>query len=616
LLDSCVTDPPYGIAFMGRTWDNGQRAFAADFWREVFRVLKPGAHLVAFGGTRSYHRLASAIEDAGFEIRDQLAWVYGTGFPKSLDVSKAIDKAAGAAPEISGPRRCADGRARLAERQPSRAAKWGGLTAHGGVDIVPATPAALTWSGWGTALKPSYEPLCLARKPLVFWGEYAIIGSYLESLEAQLWSIVPANFAGRFSASSHLGLRKAMFGFVQSDAEAQRSTQAALSGLMDMSQFESALISSLNTVSSWNESWAEGSAPASTSITETELSTTINLITLKSSLSKITPESIILAHRSGRWSTANASNAESIFNASALRLRSILELSALAPAIAREADSSLDAGARPLWEPICLARKPLSERTVAANVLRWGTGAINIDACRIAGEAPSVKRRIAAAKSGKCGRLGNSKNHEEGRFDVNANRAEVLRCYLSGKESDAIGRWPANLCHDGSPEVVEAFPSPHGAGAAGYAKDREGYESSSYEITGGSVFRIGDSGSAARFFYSAKASKTDRCDSKHPTVKPVALMRWLCRLVTPPGGLILDPFAGTGTTAEAAIRESFRAILIEREPDYCLDIARRMSRLRKSPPPRVPAARKMRGGAWSGRSTETLPGTHHRANRA
>jgi site-specific DNA-methyltransferase (adenine-specific) len=386
---------------VGKDWDNGSTAFAVDFWTEVLRVLKPGAHVVAFGGTRSYHRLACAIEDAGFEIRDQLAWVYGTGFPKSLDVSKAIDKSAGAQRKVIGDYAVTrEFKGRDLVGDVSHVTRVG-ITA-------PSTPAARAWSGFGTALKPA-------------------------------------------------------------------------------------------------------------------------------------------------------------------------------------------------WEPICLARKPLSERTVAANVLRWGTGAINVDACRIGSDGGTSNCGTGPSN---CGTGPSNGIFGDG---LNGGRGVAVR---------GLGRWPANLCHDGSPEVVEAFPSPHGAGAAGYAKDREGYESSSYEITGGSVFRIGDSGSAARFFYSAKASKTDRCDSKHPTVKPVALMRWLCRLVTPPGGLILDPFAGTGTTAEAAIRESFRAILIEREPDYCLDIARRMSRLRKSPPPRVPAARKMRGGAWSGRSTETLPGTHHRANRA
>jgi hypothetical protein len=221
-IDAVVTDPPYGLEFMGKEWDKlgaiteaqkkdtkawwngsgnlvegasgpfgggGQRirygssAKSMQEWheswaREVLRVLKPGAHLLAFGGTRTYHRMTCALEDAGFEIRDCLMWLYGSGFPKSLDVSKAIDKAAGAKREVLGRRaktnntvssrqhlgtdadgRCVDGRnAELARQYQSK----------NGFDITaPFTPSAQQWQGWGTALKPAYEPIVLARKPLI-----------------------------------------------------------------------------------------------------------------------------------------------------------------------------------------------------------------------------------------------------------------------------------------------------------------------------------------------------------------------------------------------------------------------------------------------------------------
>ena len=161
-IDAVVTDPPYGLSFMGKAWDKGVPS--ADVWREVLRVLKPGGHLLAFAGTRTQHRMASAIEDAGFEIRDMIAWVYGSGFPKSLDVGKAIDKAAGAVREVVGP----------GKRHTSRAfgagagdADYG--TFNGGVppETAPATDAAKQWSGWGTALKPAMEPITVARKPLI-----------------------------------------------------------------------------------------------------------------------------------------------------------------------------------------------------------------------------------------------------------------------------------------------------------------------------------------------------------------------------------------------------------------------------------------------------------------
>jgi len=175
---------------------------------------------------------------------------------------------------------------------------------------------------------------------------------------------------------------------------------------------------------------------------------------------------------------------------------------------------------KPAFEPIVLARKPLSEGTVAANVLRWRTGALNIDACRIGTEG-------GTAKGSKPQGAGN------GIYGAGLHGAcEIV-------ELNA-GRWPANVCHDGSDEVVAGFPN-----------------------------------SAARFFYSSKASKADRNGSKHPTVKPVSLMEWLCALVTPPGGTVLDPFAGSGTTGVAARAKGFNVVLCEREAEYVGDILRR-----------------------------------------
>lgn len=339
-FDSVATDPPYALVsitkrfgadgaaaaksndaymrvsagFMGQQWDNGSTAFDPDFWLEVLRVLKPGAHLVAFGGTRTYHRLACAIEDAGFEIRDQLQWVFGSGFPKSHNL-------------------------------------------HGDHE------------GWGTALKPSTEP-------------------------------------------------------------------------------------------------------------------------------------------------------------------------------------------------IVLARKPLSEKTVAANVLRWGTGALHVDACRV--ESDEDQRRPSSG--GENGLAGTST------VKIRARHVD---------EQKIQGRWPANVLHDGSDDVLAGFPDSEGqqgivagdepsschSGVYSGPRDRQPFG------------KRGDSGSAARFFYSPKADTHDRLGSKHPTVKPVDLMAWLVRLVTPVGGVVLDPFAGSGTTGEAAWREGCRAVLIEREQRFVDDITRRMALL-------------------------------------
>ena len=346
-VDSCVTDPPYALVsivkrfgkpgaapcqegadgrykrasagFMGKQWDTGEVAFDPEFWREVLRVLKPGAHVIAFGGTRSYHRLACAVEDAGFEIRDQIGWLYGSGFPKSHNV-----------------------------------------------DPVCIIETGQEFDGWGTALKPAWEPIVLARKPL----------------------------AG----------------------------------------------------------------------------------------------------------------------------------------------------------------------TVAVNVLDHGTGALNIDACRIASDGTGHW----------AGPNGDSHFYQPGEDSV--------RSSSPGGRKHELGRWPANLIHDGSGEVIEAFPE--APGQQFYVGPEHG-DRPSRGIYGDFGARPpneprNDSGSAARFFYSAKADADDRLGSKHPTVKPIDLMAYLCRLVTPPGGRVLDPFAGSGTTGVACLREGFDCILIEREDDYVADIKRRL----------------------------------------
>jgi DNA modification methylase len=161
-IDSIVTDPPYELGFMGKSWDASGIAYNVELWRECLRVLKPGGHLLAFGGTRTYHRMAVAIEDAGFEIRDSIHWVYGSGFPKSLDVSKAIDKAAGVEGAVVGEKR-------FGKTSTGQGAGWNAnaVAETGRQDVrAPATEAAKQWQGWGTALKPAHEPIVLARKPL------------------------------------------------------------------------------------------------------------------------------------------------------------------------------------------------------------------------------------------------------------------------------------------------------------------------------------------------------------------------------------------------------------------------------------------------------------------
>lgn len=425
-VDSVVCDPPYGLSFMGKRWDYDVPS--VEIWAECLRVLKPGGHLLAFAGTRTQHRMAVRIEDAGFEIRDMIAWVYGSGFPKSLDVSKAIDKhgPSGQVPfaEFAAhyeARRKASG---LTHAQVCAAGGWHGATNHGGTSA--------NWAnGYGM---PTAEQWAILQ-PLLGLGDEWAVRVEREQYERE---VIGKRAVNRGVAFTSDGPDEIPITAPGSDAARQ-----------------------------W-QGWG----------------------------------------------------------------------SALKPAL----------------EPITVARKPLVG-TVAANVLEHGTGALNIDGCRVAtnGEQP---KGSGARESWRA---------MEGRTDLQDHGENV---------TPAAGRWPANLIHDGD-------------AAADLL------------------------GEAARFFYCAKASKRDRDEGLehmdavhrpngnkwtdqdyrvargerpasaesgprkniHPTVKPTDLMAYLCRLVTPPGGLVLDPFMGSGSTGKAAIREGFRFIGIEREASY-LEIAK------------------------------------------
>lgn len=234
---------------------------------------------------------------------------------------------------------------------------------------------------------------------------------------------------------------------------------------------------------------------------------------------------------------------------------------------------------KPALEPIFFGQKP-PDRKMRDNILHWGAGAINIDGCRI-GDSKSVPASVSRKSPANC----------YGKF------AEYGETQGVGGHDPNLGRWPANVIHDGSDEVLAAFPQAPGQQRdTGPQFDRK---ASVYgEFAGVSPHAArGDAGSAARFFYSAKATAADRLGSKHPTVKPVDLMRWLVRLVTPPGGTVLDPFAGSGTTGMACMAEGFDAILIEREAEYVADIMRRLTHVRGADdglfaeePPAAPAA--------------------------
>ena len=378
-VDAVVTDPPYGLSFMGKKWDYDVPT--TEVWAECLRVLKPGGHLLAFAGTRTQHRMAVRIEDAGFEIRDMIAWVYGSGFPKSLDVSKAIDKAAGAEREVVGSYTVGGTAAKGKHKGRAAAASDEGAAIGCTKDLAitaPATPEAQQWAGWGTALKPALEPITMARKPL--------------------------------------------------------------------------------------------------------------------------------------------------------------------------------------------------EGTVAANVLAHGTGGINVDGCRVGATVETWPTTRARPAEGHPNALYTHKL---------AGQSETQTV---GTGAAPPGRWPANLIHDGSDEVVGLFPQ-NVKSQVGMIKTQGGHRFIEGDTESVQKFDYGssDTGSAARFFYCAKTNKSERGEGNtHPTVKPIDLMRYLCRLVTPPSGIVLDPFMGSGSTGKAALLQGFNFIGIERDPQY-FDIAQ--ARINNNPIP-------------------------------
>ena len=553
-VDAVVTDPPYGLAFMGKAWDYDVPS--VDIWTECLRVLKPGGHLLAFAGTRTQHRMAVNIEDAGFEIRDMIAWVYGSGFPKSLDVSKAIDKAAGAEREVVGTKL---GQPGYSAKSADEGNCYGDGLSNGEAKCLitaPATPEAQQWAGWGTALKPSFETVTWARKPIDPMGYCSTILESLLQIEAQC--LQHASDAARSSKPSLVALPGERIGSApgpaaippEGDPGSRTATgeAGATSSPVDTSASTLAAASiALSIVSSWRHTLEGVCAREKTSTTETESKTTTDWKTLSFCLSQITPENIIQACSVPGGFSANASTAAQIFNASLALLQATHTLSAIEPATWQALDACQGEAVSPSLDPMIMARKPF-KGTVAANVLRHGTGGLNVDECRVGTEDLSAQWDRSWNQDGSFG---------------NGKRAS------QGKQAPP-GRWPSNLIHDGSDEVVGLFPA--NAGASAPVKGTEASMASVGAVTGKrdrvpGAFHA-DTGSAARFFYTPKASTAERQGVTHPTVKPLDLMAYLCRLITPPNGTILDPFMGSGTTIKAAMSEGFKAIGIERDPDY------------------------------------------------
>lgn len=495
-VDSVVTDPPYHLGFMGKVWDGGDVAFDPATWAAALRVLKPGGHLVAFGAPKNYHRLACAIEDAGFEVRDSLMWVTGQGFPKSHNVTKNLD-------DIRC--RCCDGTETLSECD---------LRRMRGADV------------------PASEHTATERAEVLFEGvsEHGLQGNRPEEgVSDDVWPGQPGVEGRGDLPEAPRQLRERPLRSVPAGVPADGEDGRVCDGTPPGDGEVGGPSAPAARMRSPQEPPATGKRPREPRTVAGQSEPQV----------------------SGAWPLCGGCGKPII-------------------------PDGLGTALKPAYEPIILARKPLIG-TVAENVLAHGTGALNIDACRVEGADVSGPR------------------FRHGGGVVGAGTSYELP---DSKHPLPPGRWPANLVHDGSDEVLAAFPDAPGqiADASSssdtrktqhvYGAMKRGSQEASAERTyvdeGGTNFamklgaRRNDSGSAARFFYCAKASKADRAGSKHPTVKPIALMRWLCRLITPPGGSILDPFAGTGTTGAAALAEGFTCILIEREAEYQADIKRRM----------------------------------------
>jgi DNA modification methylase len=642
-VDAVVTDPPYGlaehrpadIAAALTAWLTGDRTHVPDgkgfmscawdrfvpppaVWDECLRVVKPGGHLLAFAGARTADLMGMSIRLAGFEIRDGIDWIYASGFPKSRDVSKAIDAAAGAEREVTG---VADAR-----NANTRTGVWGaadpdspnytGSTFGTGVRYVtaPATDEARRWQGWGTALKPAREPVVWAQKPLNLVPlDWRLVANVHHALAGLLWlSLSPAKRAELSSPSKNPEPPGAWC--------ASARVTAALATSPDESgatgTFSSPALASTcsNIARSWNATLAALSDPTRTSTTSTVSSTTTALRTLNSLLAPITsptttpacgclhggPSSAAPSAASGSsdaWSSwldtlsrsVPETATEGIALAASSALASIAADLSSGPAAASSADPAATARAderrSPAREPIVVARKPLAS-TVVGNVLAYGTGALNIDACRVgtsgrpAREVSPVRPDVTYAGTSLTGRVNGS-----------------LQTSKAVGTTDT-GRWPTNVVYSHAPDCngqcvpgcpVAELDRQSGTSVSDRRPNRNGSDAAAATFglgrTEGQQRGHSDSGGASRFFpvfrYEPKAptSERPRVDGvAHSTVKPLDLMRWLVRLVTPPGGTVLEPFAGSGTTVEACILEGFRCIAVEREAAYLPLIVARLSK--------------------------------------
>ena len=564
-VDAIVTDPPYGLEFMGKEWDHGTPG--VPFWLAALRVLKPGGHLLAFGGTRTFHRLTCALEDAGFEIRDTLSWLYGQGFPKSYNVAQSIEKVL-----TTGKARRPD--VDLGARTRNR---WSGdaggtLIRDTGGQIALTTDAARQWEGWGTALKPAHEPVLVCYKPLTVEQFIAIMAEAIRSLLCQC---LPVNDAERSFTDTPARSSEV----ARSVPEVARTYELANSG--DVSfvarhftcQQPGSGGQKRTPGSSVRRSAKDGGNRKAASAIETLLGRVDGFLSQLTDTFTSGCEADMSASTVSLWNSISddlLAHASTFTTSTGIRLITALRtLNSLMWQTISGATGSSSLDLSPELTPIVLARKPLSEPTVAANVLRWGTGGLNIDATRITVDPVTDAPQLRTMKRSQ--RTTDMSGQTWGLSKKDGDEPQVIR---------PEGRWPANVVLD--EEAAAMLDAQSGERTSGYMKPGQqrrttlgagGYHGNMPdEATAAGTY--GDSGGASRFFYCSKASRTERDagledHNSHPTVKPVTLMRWLVRLVTPPGGTVLDPFCGSGTTLIAAVLEGMETIGIELVEEYC-----------------------------------------------
>jgi len=588
-VDSVVTDPPYHLVsiakrftktnedddnktgraakersnefarlsrgFMNQTWDGGDIAYQVDLWKEVLRILKPGGHLLSFGGTRTYHRMACAIEDAGFEIRDQIQWIYGSGFPKSQNVARMIDKELGVKGKFgefkSGDHEGISKRCKMRGNQGQEGWQRPWMNDPEALEnysrkYIPASKEGQEFDGFGTGLKPACEPIVLARKPL---SERTVAANVLK------WGTGALNVDGcRVKTDENLN----------GGAYANKGGRSKLTG--DERDGASAGMFQSGKTTGNDFTQPIGRWPAN--LCHDGSDEVVGMF----------PETI-----SGSGNKANRRP------------------------LARQVMETLDTGQ--IWEQDSGSAARFFFSVNESNK-QWLARNLPIDHVNYAAKSSVLPSEVAVSV------LKNVVEKSMPQLELTYGACQELSMNVTVTELKKICEFVIETIQSlGERYLQELLPLKHSQSnslvkivAIQKQIDIIMITASLSKLSGyvdPVILKCmlpnsevgGKDSKNGRVFYSAKADKDNRFGSKHPTVKPVDLIRYLIRLVTPKNGLVLDPFAGSGTTGESAFLEDMQAVLIERESEYCEDIRRRMKWVKAHPDDRAYEIAKASGEA-------------------